>query len=115
MEIEGNLVIRWHERGMFEVRLVPTGAVQPPGGARRRLPDRAALEAFLTELGLPAERVERALRSPYVLQSLQVRVDEGVASRLGLVQAAWSRRLLGALTVLARRTGLAARRLGRPR
>jgi hypothetical protein len=85
MDIEGNLIIRWHESNAFELRFVPTN---PPGilTAHRRLPDSRALGQLLIELGLPRERVVEVLTSPYVLHSLRLRVDRRVARRAGLIE-----------------------------
>lgn len=105
MEIDANLVIRWQERGGFEVGLVPA---DPPGAAPgpiRRLTDADALETLLTDLGLPEDRTARILRSPYVLQSQRVRVERRAAERLGLLPTTGLRRALGLL----------ARAVSRPR
>src|SRR5262245_16768737 len=85
MEIEGNLIIRWHESNAFELRFVPT---DPPNvlTAHRRVRDSRALGQLLIRLGIPRERVVDVLTSPYVLHSLRLRVDRGVARRNGLVE-----------------------------
>jgi hypothetical protein len=85
MDIEGNLIIRWHESNAFELRLVVT---DPPNvlTAPRRIPDSRALGQLLIRLGLPRERVVEVLTSPYVLHSLRLRLDRGVARRNGLVE-----------------------------
>jgi hypothetical protein len=85
MEIEGNLIIRWHETNAFELRFVATN---PPNvlTAPRRIPDSRALGQLLIALGLPRERVVEVLTSPYVLHSLRLRVDRSVARRKGLIE-----------------------------
>jgi hypothetical protein len=85
MDIEGNLIIRWHETNAFELRLVVTS---PPNvlTAPRRIPDSKALGQLLIELGLPRERVVEVLTSPYVLHSLRLRVDRRAARRTGLIE-----------------------------
>ncbi|MBI3455652.1 MAG: hypothetical protein HY002_07680 [Candidatus Rokubacteria bacterium] len=114
VEIEGNLVIQWHERGAFDVCLVPRGAIEPPPVTNRHLPDLVTLGRFLAELGIHRERIQRVLRSPYVLQSLPVRVDGRKAARLGLVPTpAWRRaldRLADVMREPARLTRLIPRR-----
>lgn len=97
VDIDGNLVIRWHERGAFEVSLVPVG---PPPAAPvpiRRVADAEALRELLTDLGLGADRVAHILESPYVLQSQRVRVARGAAQRLGLIPTTRLRQALGLL------------------
>ena len=86
MDIEGNLIIRWHETNAFELRLVVTN---PPNvlTAPRLIPDSKALGQLLIELGLPRERVVEVLTSPYVLHSLRLRVDRRAARRTGLIEA----------------------------
>lgn len=103
MEIDANLVIRWQERGGFEVGLVPA---DPPGAAPgriRRLADVDALDRLLTDLGLPPDRAAQILRSPYVLQSQRVRVDRRAAERLGLLPMTGLQQALGRLARLVTR------------
>jgi hypothetical protein len=85
MQIEGNLIIRWHETNAFELRFVPTNPSNVLTSPRR-VPDSRALGQLLIALGLPRERVVEVLTSPYVLHSLRMRVDQGVARRNGLVE-----------------------------
>jgi hypothetical protein len=85
MEIEGNLIIRWHETNAFELRFVPTNP-RDVLTSPRRVPDSRALGQLLIALGLPRERVVEVLTSPYVLHSLRMRVDQSVARRNGLVE-----------------------------
>jgi len=95
VEIEGNLVIRWHESEAFELRVVPTNP-RDVATARRRLPDADTLGRLLTQLGLDGERVREVLSSPYVLHSLRLRVDARAARRAGLLESP-TRRLVARL------------------
>ena len=103
VEIDGNLVIRWHERGVFEVTLVPVG---PPPAAPmpiRRVANADALRGLLADLGLEENRVTHILGSPYVLQSQRVRVERRAAQRLGLLPTTRLRHALGLLARLIER------------
>lgn len=103
-QLEGNLVIRWHEPDAFDVRFVPASPTPGVTPDSLRVPDADALERMLLHLGFPQERVIEILRSPYVLHSLRIRVDVGAARRAGLIP-----------TPLGRAIGLLARLLRRPR
>ena len=63
MEIEGNLIIRWHETNAFELRFVPTNP-RDVLTSPRRVSDSRALGQLLIALGLPRERVVEVLTSP---------------------------------------------------
>ena len=92
-QIEGNLVIRWHEPDAFDVQFVPARPGPELSPQSLRVPDAAALERMLITLGLPQERVIEVLRSPYVLHSLRIRVDARAARRAGLVPTPLGRAL----------------------
>jgi hypothetical protein len=103
VHLEGHLIIRGHDDGSFDVRLVAV----PPDPASDlpvlRLADGRALEEVLTELGLPRDRVVEVVSSPYALHSIRTRVDRAAARRLGLVASPLAR----GFTLL---TGLFSRR-----
>lgn len=88
MEIEGNLVIRWHERDAFEVRFVPTRS-HDISTSPVRVADAETLGRVLIRLGLPRERVVGVLASPYVLHSLRIRVEARAARQAGLIDSPW--------------------------
>jgi len=100
--IDGNLVIRSHDRGAFDVSLVPTGRPAPAPLPVRRLRDAAALRQLLFGIGFDPSRVEQLLESPYVLQSIPVRVHQRAAARTGLVPPGPVRHLLGRLAQIVR-------------
>ena len=103
MGIDANLVIRWQERGGFEVGLVPADPHGAAPGPIRRLADPRALETLLSDLSLPADRIAQILRSPYVLQSQRVHVDRRAAERLGLLPTTGLRQALDGLMRLVTR------------